>query len=152
MGEIYGQSILKVEETEIIPFSRTTLHLTEDQIQFNKSYVSMVKTVLDTPYFYFSYTYDITHTLQSLYNSGPDFTSKSLFERVSQLFLKSFVSILKLFSLLKADKRFVWNNCLLSEFGPKLDSYRIPVMHGRMYFIHSLSSLNTFTDVSPKQL
>ena len=91
VGEIYGQSVYKIEETEIIPFSRTTLHLTEDQIQFNKSYLAMIKTVLDTPYFYFSYTYDITHTLQSLYNSGPDFTSKSLFERVSHLFDKNVV-------------------------------------------------------------
>lgn len=83
MGEIYGQTIFKIEETEIIPFSRTTLHLTEEQNRFNKSYLNMVKTVLDTPYFYFSYTFDITHSLQNLYNSGPEFTTKSLFERVS---------------------------------------------------------------------
>ena len=87
VGEIYGQTILRVEETEIIPFSRTNLHLTEDQNRFNKSYLNMVKTVLDTPYFYFSYTFDITHSLQNLYNSGPEFTTKSLFERVSYFVL-----------------------------------------------------------------
>ncbi|CAG2113933.1 unnamed protein product, partial [Medioppia subpectinata] len=112
VGEIYGQSVMKIDETEIIPFSRTTLHLTEDQNQYNKSYLNMIKTVLDSPYFYLSYTYDLTHTLQSLYNCGPDFMSKSLFER--------------------ADKRFVWNHWLLSELSVRseLSAYCIPVMHG----------------------
>jgi phosphatidylinositol 4-phosphatase len=83
VGDICGQSILKIDETELIPFSRTTLHLTEEQEIYNKTYLNMVKLVLDTPYFYFSYTYDLTHTLQSLYNAGPDFVTKSLFERVN---------------------------------------------------------------------
>ncbi|CAG2176771.1 unnamed protein product, partial [Oppiella nova] len=115
VGKIYGHEVFKIDETEIIPFSRTTLHLTEDQIQYNKSYLSMVKTVLDSPYFYLCYTYDLTHTLQSLYNCGPDFTSKSYFER--------------------ADKRFVWNHWLLSELAVRqeLQSYCIPILHG---FVH----------------
>jgi len=98
VGHIYGQSILRIEETEIIPFSRTTLHLTEEQVQYNTSYLNMIKTVLDSPYFYFSYTYDLTHTLQSLYNAGPDFMTKSLFERVSHLLKQKFS---KYFVLLK---------------------------------------------------
>lgn len=156
MGEIYGQSIYKIEETEIIPFSRTTLHLTEDQIQYNKSYLNMIRMVLDTPYFYFSYTFDITHTLQSLYNSGPDFMTKSLFERVSHfllicLFVDLFV-LKYLFPLtLKSDKRFVWNNSLLSELGTELDSYRIPVMHGCMSNNHFLYFLFILMSVT-KQL
>lgn len=39
----------------------------------NRVYVSMVDSILATPYFYFSYSYDITHSLQRLHNTSPDF-------------------------------------------------------------------------------
>lgn len=81
-GDIFGSHVWKVEDTEIIPYSRTTLHLTEEQIQFNSTYLSMVKSVLRTEHFYFSSTYDLTHSLQRIYNAGPDFVTKSLFDRV----------------------------------------------------------------------
>lgn len=88
VGDIYGQAIYQIDETDIIPYNRTTLHLTEDQVQYNKAYLTMVRQVLDTPYFYFSYTYDLTHTLQRLYFSGPDFMSNSPLQRVSKFFKK----------------------------------------------------------------
>ena len=43
----------------------------------------MVESVLKTGYFYFSTTYDITHTLQRLHNTSPEFVSIPLHERVS---------------------------------------------------------------------
>ena len=43
----------------------------------------MVENVLKTGYLYFSTTYDITHTLQRLHNTSPDFISIPLHERVS---------------------------------------------------------------------
>lgn len=33
----------------------------------------MMKNVLETPYMYFSYDYDLTHTMQRLYNTSPEF-------------------------------------------------------------------------------
>lgn len=33
----------------------------------------MIEQVLETPYMYFSYTYDLTHSLQRLHNTTPDF-------------------------------------------------------------------------------
>ena len=83
VGDIHNQAINRIEDTEVIPFSKTSLHLTDQQIQFDRTYQAMVKSVLETPYFYFSYSYDLSHTLQRLYNAGPDFVHSSLFERVS---------------------------------------------------------------------
>ena len=45
-------------------------------------YVQMLKSVLDADGFYFSYTYDLTHTLQRLENTTSDFGYIPLFERV----------------------------------------------------------------------
>lgn len=36
-------------------------------------YLNMVKQTFNTPYYYFSYTYDLTHTMQRLYNTSSSF-------------------------------------------------------------------------------
>lgn len=44
----------------------------------------MVNNVLTTDGFYFCTDYDLTHTLQRLANTSPDFQEMSLLERVSE--------------------------------------------------------------------
>ncbi|KAI1285280.1 Phosphatidylinositol-3-phosphatase SAC1 [Halotydeus destructor] len=112
VGTIYGQKVFKVLETEIISYSRTTLHLTEEQLQFNSTYLSMVKTVLNTQNFYYCSNYDLSHSLQRLFGAGPEFLSQSLFDR--------------------ADQRFLWNRSLMTEFDsrPELKKYCLPLIHG----------------------
>ncbi|GLH12929.1 Phosphatidylinositide phosphatase SAC1 [Gryllus bimaculatus] len=78
VGSINGQAIWQIIETEVISYTRTLLHLTEKQISQNKVYVSMVEQVLCTPYLYFSYSYDLTHTLQRLHNTTPEFLQCSI--------------------------------------------------------------------------
>lgn len=88
-GTINGQDIWRIERTELLPFSRTLLHLTDDQVidfsywlKFfvifvqvadNKMYVAMIEQVLSTPFLYYSYTYDLTQSLQRLHNTTPEF-------------------------------------------------------------------------------
>lgn len=72
-GTIAGHNIYKISSTEVIPYTRSSLHLTEKQVQNNAIYLEMVKSVLNTPYFYFSYTYDLSHTMQRLHNTIPEF-------------------------------------------------------------------------------
>ncbi|XP_071449003.1 phosphatidylinositol-3-phosphatase SAC1-B isoform X2 [Hetaerina americana] len=112
VGEINGQSIWQVAECDIISYTRTLSHITEKQIQENKVYLSMVEAALNVPFLYFSYTYDITHTLQRLHNTSPEFLQMPIHER--------------------ADTRFVWNGHLLQEFSvqQELHPYCLPVMHG----------------------
>lgn len=38
-------------------------------------YLSMVKQTFDTPYYYFSYSYDLTHSMQRLYNTSTSFVN-----------------------------------------------------------------------------
>ncbi|KAG1689918.1 Phosphatidylinositide phosphatase SAC1-B [Nymphon striatum] len=120
IGTINKDKIWKVVETDIIAYSKTDLHLTEKQIQDNKSYLSMLNLVLTTPYFYFSTKYDLTHTIQRLYNTSPEFLQMPLHER--------------------ADQRFLWNGHLLRDFihHPELHRFCLPLIHG---FI----SMKTFT-------
>uniref|UniRef100_A0A1X7V0N2 Phosphatidylinositol-3-phosphatase SAC1 n=1 Tax=Amphimedon queenslandica TaxID=400682 RepID=A0A1X7V0N2_AMPQE len=81
----------------------------------NRVYLAMIHRVLDTAGFYYSYSYDITHTKQRLHQLSTDnngFYQLPLFNR--------------------ADERFVWNSHLLREFvaQPELDQFCVPLLHG----------------------
>ncbi|XP_043266866.1 phosphatidylinositol-3-phosphatase SAC1 [Venturia canescens] len=119
VGSIAGQDIFKVVSTEILPYSKSLLHLSEKQIQNNTTYLEMIKMVLNEPYFYFSYTYDLSHTMQRLHNTPPEFLQMPLHDR--------------------ADPRFVWNAYLLQDLTarPEHHKFCLPIIHG---FV----SLNSF--------
>uniref|UniRef100_A0A8C3LQ98 Phosphatidylinositol-3-phosphatase SAC1 n=1 Tax=Chrysolophus pictus TaxID=9089 RepID=A0A8C3LQ98_CHRPC len=96
VGEIFSHAIWKATDFDILSYKKTMLHLTDIQLQDNKVFLSMITHVLSVDGFYFSTTYDLTHTLQRLANTSPEFQEMSLLER--------------------ADPRFVWNGHLLREF------------------------------------
>ncbi|XP_011307629.1 phosphatidylinositide phosphatase SAC1 [Fopius arisanus] len=112
IGTIAGQQIFKTITTEVIPYSKSDLHLSEKQIQNNTTYLEMIKTVLNTPYFYFSYTYDLSHSMQRLHNTPPEFLQMPLHER--------------------ADSRFIWNAYLLEDLSsrPEHAKFCLPIIHG----------------------
>ena len=111
VGYINNQVIWRLAGIDIIPFIPSLLHLNENQKNENETYLSMVRATLDMPYLYFSYSYDITHTLQRLHSMSPDLLGMSLLER--------------------ADSRFVWNGNLLKPFQkPELRRYCLPLLMG----------------------
>lgn len=111
VGYIAGHGVWRLAGTQLIPYFRSTLHLSPEQLKDNVDYVNMIELVLSTPYYYFSYTYDITHTLQRLHTITPDFMVQSLLER--------------------ADQRFVWNNFLLNNFrSPEFRNFSLPIILG----------------------
>ncbi|XP_031327364.1 phosphatidylinositide phosphatase SAC1-like isoform X2 [Photinus pyralis] len=113
VGSIAGHAVWCLVSSELIPYNRSTLHLNAEQLDDNNSYLSMIKNVLDTPYLYFSYTYDLTHTMQRLHLMEPDFLNRSLFER--------------------ADHRFVWNSNLIKQiFRLEIHNFCLPLLHGFM--------------------
>ncbi|XP_067857935.1 phosphatidylinositol-3-phosphatase SAC1-B-like isoform X2 [Heptranchias perlo] len=114
MGDLFNHAVWKATEFNIISYKKTVLHLTEMQMFDNKTFLTMLNNVLNTDGFYFSTTYDLTHTLQRLANTSPEFQEMSLLER--------------------ADQRFVWNGHLLREFAaqPELHRFAVPVVHGFM--------------------
>lgn len=112
VGTLNRQTIWKLEEIDLVPYSRSTTSLTAEQKVYNDKYVAMVHQVFTTPYFYFSYSYDLTHTLQRLYYTAEDFLQMSLNER--------------------AEQRFVWNQHLLQDLILHQETGRfcLPLMHG----------------------
>ncbi|XP_054477263.1 phosphatidylinositol-3-phosphatase SAC1-B isoform X2 [Anoplopoma fimbria] len=112
VGDLLGHTVWKAVDFDIISYKKTILHLTDNQMQDNKAFLSMINNVLHTDGFYFATDYDLTHTLQRLANTSPEFQEMSLLER--------------------ADQRFVWNGHLLREFiaQPELHKFVFPVLHG----------------------
>uniref|UniRef100_A0A2K5EP44 Phosphatidylinositol-3-phosphatase SAC1 n=1 Tax=Aotus nancymaae TaxID=37293 RepID=A0A2K5EP44_AOTNA len=89
VGEFFNHVIWKATDFDVLSYKKTMLHLTDIQLQDNKTFLAMLNHVLNVDGFYFSTTYDLTHTLQRLSNTSPEFQEMSLLER--------------------ADQRFVWN-------------------------------------------
>nr|XP_057909456.1 phosphatidylinositol-3-phosphatase SAC1-B isoform X2 [Doryrhamphus excisus] len=112
VGDLLGHAVWKAVDFDIISYKKTIIHLTDSQMQDSKTYLSMINSVIHTDSFYFATDYDLTHTLQRLANTSPEFQEMSLLER--------------------ADQRFVWNGHLLREFfaQPELHKFVYPVIHG----------------------
>ncbi|KAG8139351.1 putative Phosphatidylinositide phosphatase SAC1-like protein [Naja naja] len=119
VGEFFNHVVWKAIDFDILSYKKTMLHLTD--IQDNKVFSAMISHILSLDGFYFSTTYDLTHTLQRLANTSPEFQEMSLLER--------------------ADPRFVWNGHLLRELAaqPELHRFAVPVMH--VIIMHT-SSIN----------
>uniref|UniRef100_A0A672GT05 SAC1 like phosphatidylinositide phosphatase n=1 Tax=Salarias fasciatus TaxID=181472 RepID=A0A672GT05_SALFA len=103
VGDLLGHAVWKAVAFDILSYKKTS---------YNKVFLSMVHSVLHTDGLFFTTDYDLTHSLQRLANTSPDFQDMSLIER--------------------ADQRFVWNGHLLREFlaQPELHRFVFPVVHG----------------------
>uniref|UniRef100_A0A0N5AP71 Phosphatidylinositol-3-phosphatase SAC1 n=1 Tax=Syphacia muris TaxID=451379 RepID=A0A0N5AP71_9BILA len=113
MGSINGHNVWLIKSTEILPFKKTDWHLTERQKWYNKHFTDMIQLVLSTGGFYFSLSFDLSHSLQWLAeNTTPNFKQQPMMDR--------------------ADKRFVWNRHLSAPLlaHPELHRYVLPVIHG----------------------
>jgi hypothetical protein len=71
----------------------------------------MMDTVLGTQAFYFSYSFDLTHTQQRLAHTTENFREQPMIDR--------------------ADPRFVWNNHLIYPFQTgRFANFCLPIIHG----------------------
>ncbi|KAG8572273.1 hypothetical protein GDO81_011998, partial [Engystomops pustulosus] len=86
IGDLLSHSIWKATDFDVISYKKTILHLTDTQLQDNKAFLSMINHVLSVDGFYFSTSYDLTHTLQRLSNTSPEFQEMSLLERIRDLY------------------------------------------------------------------
>ncbi|XP_065216163.1 phosphatidylinositol-3-phosphatase SAC1-like isoform X2 [Planococcus citri] len=120
IGQVSGHDIWQIGDVDLIQFMKTSHYSNLKQDEWNNDYHSMLVSILSTSHLYYSYTYDITHTLQRLKATSPDFLNIPLFKR--------------------ADPRFVWNGYLLDQFciTPDLHKFCVPIIHG---FV----SINSYT-------
>ncbi|XP_045505127.1 phosphatidylinositol-3-phosphatase SAC1 isoform X1 [Colias croceus] len=111
IGQINGHNVYQLAGADIVPYARSTTHLTNKQIEDNNTYERLLRASLDAPGIYFSYSYDLTHTMQRLHSVSPDFHKMSLASR--------------------ADARFVWNGHLLKGYSQQMFSrFNLPIMQG----------------------
>lgn len=111
VGFIAGHSIWKLAGSKLVPYFKSAIHINNSQLADNAVYVNMIESVLATPYFYFSYSYDLTHSMQRLHSAGPAFQNQSI--------------------LARADPRFVWNSHLLKSFSSsEFQNFTLPLLHG----------------------
>ncbi|KAJ8973053.1 hypothetical protein NQ317_011333 [Molorchus minor] len=111
VGYIGGHAIWRLAKAELLPYCRSMSHLNTEKQADNNMYLNMVEIVLSTPFQYFSYSYDITHSIQRLHDISSDFWQQSLLER--------------------ADQRFIWNGYILQPFRSLgLQKFCLPLMHG----------------------
>lgn len=129
VGILNGQAIWQLAGYDVLPYAVTTGGLAEEQRAHNATYLAMLHQVLDTPFFYFSYTYDLSHSLQRRHAMGPPaLNAAGLADNV--------------------DKRFTWNAALLTNChsanpsaaggANALRQYALPLVHG-FVSIHALS-------------
>uniref|UniRef100_A0A673IPM4 SAC domain-containing protein n=1 Tax=Sinocyclocheilus rhinocerous TaxID=307959 RepID=A0A673IPM4_9TELE len=85
VGDLLGHAIWKATDFDIVSYKKTVLHLTDTQMQDNKAFLSMINSVLNTDGFFFATDYDLTHTLQRLANTSPEFQEMTLLERVREI-------------------------------------------------------------------
>lgn len=111
VGYVNQEVVWRLAGFDLIAFHNSLTHLNEAQKVQNDTYLEMIRNVLDTPYFYFSYTYDLSHTQQRLHAATKEFMQLGLAER--------------------ADQRFVWNKHLMKSFlRPDLRQYCLPLILG----------------------
>ncbi|XP_013137977.1 PREDICTED: phosphatidylinositide phosphatase SAC1 [Papilio polytes] len=111
IGKLNGHDIYQLAGAEILPYARSTTHLTNKQIDDNNTYERLVRAALETPGIYFSYGYDLTHTMQRLHSVPTEFHKMSLATR--------------------ADARFLWNGHLLKDFAhQQFERFALPVIQG----------------------
>lgn len=94
----------------------------------NAACLAMLRQVLDTPFHYFSYTYDLTHSLQRL--------QQAIAARPDLLDATGLAQ--------RAEPRFAWNGVMLAQWQRDADRpellqrYALPLLHG-FVSIHALA-------------
>ncbi|XP_014270800.1 phosphatidylinositol-3-phosphatase SAC1 [Halyomorpha halys] len=112
IGVIWKREVFQMDSAEVICFSQSINHLNDKQKKIEKEYISMLESILATPHFYFSYSYDLSHTVQRLHSMPPDFFNTPIYRR--------------------AEQNFVWNEYLLSDLGKNssVSRFCLPIIHG----------------------
>ena len=103
-----NHGVYQLTSHEILPFARTENHLTTGQQKESATFLAMLSQTLSTPHFYFSYSCDLSHSVQRKFNQG----SSSSTPGGSSSFSPE-TTVIGMFT--QWDERFVWNRYLLEK-------------------------------------
>ncbi|XP_049547640.1 phosphatidylinositol-3-phosphatase SAC1-like [Anopheles darlingi] len=111
VGTLFEKKIFRLGTVDLIPVASDNRDRKQDDYCRRT-----VLNLLEQPYFYFSYEYHLTHSM----------------ERISDVMgnvIKQIVNCNNLYGA--ADRRFVWNDALLSDwYQPSMRIFCLPLMHG----------------------
>ncbi|KAL2918716.1 Phosphoinositide phosphatase sac1 [Polyrhizophydium stewartii] len=93
IGSLGGHEVFVLTSHRVMSVRKSQTHITDRQIRDDATYLAMLSELLDGKAFYFSYTYDLTHTVQRRAQMGR-LESLPMWQR--------------------ADERFFWNRFLQS--------------------------------------
>ncbi|EGC30309.1 hypothetical protein DICPUDRAFT_50805 [Dictyostelium purpureum] len=114
VATVMDKKIFQMKDIEVIPFHANQLSLINIPDQDSEeNHLSMIKWLLSSEYFYFSYDYDLTHTLQRQYEMPEQSRKASIYER--------------------CDERFFWNEKytrFLDDASGKFDDWILPITMG----------------------
>ncbi|XP_017060093.1 phosphatidylinositol-3-phosphatase SAC1 isoform X1 [Drosophila ficusphila] len=108
VGVLNGAIVWRLAGYDIIPYIPNAIQRKE-----NETYLRLLRQTLDTKFFYFSYRYDLTNSLQRQRE-----VAQSLPEEQGGL-------------LQRAEQRFVWNGFVLRQFNcDKMEKFQLPLVLG----------------------
>jgi hypothetical protein len=136
VGQLGQHSIYRVEKVSFICLANTKKQLTAEQEEDEAKYLSMLRDLLDSGSFYFSYTYDLSNTT----------------ERNTQ-FSKERSNTLQQHNVWQnGDERFIWNSHLQQIFCQKrkeIESFGmhwiVPIIQGFISIRNDCHVVNTTT-------
>ncbi|GJJ73667.1 phosphatidylinositol 4-phosphatase [Entomortierella parvispora] len=116
IGRIGEHDIFRLKDYKVLPLSRNNLALSEAQTNDEATYINLLHSHLQSGEFHFSYTYEMTHTLQR--QSALRTSTQPMWRR--------------------ADERFFWNMRLQSKFidhsnhfhDQDLSNFILPIVNG----------------------
>jgi len=125
VGVIGHHTIYKIEDTSMIYIPPDT----KEQHPDEQRYLKMFQATDLSSNFYFSYSYDLTHSLQ--YNlSNPVFLSQTPTEDPIRLSQVSGIEKGSFTYIPQYQEKFVWNQYLLKDLGGIDADWKLPIIHG----------------------
>lgn len=110
LGSIRGHDIYRLTGARLLPFNEQS-NLTQEQAEDEQQYKRLLHRVIAARSFYFSYSLDLTTSLQKRYTDQPELRSQSLWKL--------------------ADEFFFWNDHLVRDLKTEnAEGWIIPVVRG----------------------
>ncbi len=113
VGKLLGHDVYRVTDVSILPFAANLSGLPAVRQQDEQLYLSMLRTFLTSRHLYFSYTMDLTNSLQEQSNWTAEHQRSPIWRT--------------------ADSRFFWNEALvrpLAAISGGCDSFILPIIVG----------------------
>jgi hypothetical protein len=113
VGKVLGHDVYRVADVRILPFAADLSGLSAPQQQDEQLYLAMLRTFLTSRHLYFSYTMDLTSSLQEQSAWTPEHQRSPIWRT--------------------ADSRFFWNEALvrpLTAISGGCDSFILPIVLG----------------------